>query len=111
MKPEAALNYDDLLSRLTVLGKLQTFAMPLPFMPAPLGTFTYGQEKTEPHISAIVAMIGSMTPAERSLAVPLDESRQKRIARGSGTSIDNVRALEGQVQLMRRLMKSRTYGP
>ena len=53
----------------------------------------------------IEAIIRSMTPEERSNPVILNGSRRKRIASGSGTSIQEVNRLVKQFDETRRLMK------
>ncbi|WP_027003118.1 signal recognition particle protein [Hugenholtzia roseola] len=53
----------------------------------------------------IVAMIQSMTPEERGNPDLLDGSRRKRIARGSGRTIQEVNNLIKQFGEMRKLMR------
>jgi signal recognition particle subunit SRP54 len=52
-----------------------------------------------------VAIIDSMTPAERRDPSLLNGSRRKRIARGSGTGVEDVNRLLKQFVQARRLMK------
>jgi signal recognition particle subunit SRP54 len=53
----------------------------------------------------IEAMINSMTPGERHKPKTIDASRKRRIARGSGTDVQDVNRLLKQHQEMQRLMK------
>jgi signal recognition particle subunit SRP54 len=53
----------------------------------------------------IEAIIKSMTPEERSNPVVLNGSRRKRIATGSGTSVQEVNKLVKQFDETRRMMK------
>jgi signal recognition particle subunit SRP54 len=53
----------------------------------------------------IEAMIKSMTPKERENPDGIDGSRRKRIAKGSGTSIQEVNNLLKQFDQMRKMMK------
>ena len=53
----------------------------------------------------IEAMIQSMTPKERSNPKILNGSRKKRIARGSGTDIQEVNKLIKQFDQMSKMMK------
>lgn len=53
----------------------------------------------------IEAMIGSMTPKEREKPELLDSSRRKRIASGSGTSVQEVNNLIKQFDDMKKMMK------
>ena len=51
------------------------------------------------------AIISSMTPTERARPKLIHASRKKRIAKGSGTSIQEVNKLLKQYQTMRKMMK------
>ncbi len=51
------------------------------------------------------AIISSMTPKERQRPKLIHASRKKRIAKGSGTSIQDVNKLLKQYQTMRKVMK------
>jgi signal recognition particle subunit SRP54 len=52
-----------------------------------------------------VAIIDSMTPRERSDASIINGSRRKRIAKGSGRSVEDVNRLLKQYAQARKLMK------
>jgi signal recognition particle subunit SRP54 len=54
---------------------------------------------------SIEAIIQSMTPKERHKPDLIDNSRKKRIAAGSGTSIQQVNNLMKQFDEMRKMMK------
>jgi len=60
----------------------------------------------EKQIGRIEAIIGSMTPAERRNYQIINGSRRKRIASGSGTSVEEVNRLLKQFKEMRRMLKS-----
>ena len=51
------------------------------------------------------AIISSMTPGERLRPKQIHASRKKRIATGSGTTIQDVNKLLKQYQTMRKMMK------
>jgi signal recognition particle subunit SRP54 len=55
-------------------------------------------------LDRIEAMILSMTPAERARPDTIDGSRRKRIAQGSGTTVQAVNQLVKQFGQMRKLM-------
>ena len=59
---------------------------------------------------SIEAIIQSMTPTERSHPEILNSSRRQRIARGSGTSIQEVNRLIKQFDDMRKMMRMMTQG-
>ena len=56
-------------------------------------------------LGRVEAIISSMTPAERSKPAVLNGSRRRRIARGSGTSVQEVNQLMKQFDDMRRMMR------
>jgi signal recognition particle subunit SRP54 len=58
----------------------------------------------------VEAIIQSMTPAERREPTLIDGSRRRRIARGSGTSQEEVNQLLKQFMQMRQMMKQMTTG-
>ena len=53
----------------------------------------------------VEAVIHSMTPLERSTPTSIDMSRKKRIAKGSGTSVQEVNQLMKQFNQMSKMMK------
>jgi signal recognition particle subunit SRP54 len=59
---------------------------------------------------SIEAIIRSMTPEERKNPVILNGSRRKRIAVGSGTTVQDVNKLLKQFDETRRMMKMMTKG-
>ncbi len=60
----------------------------------------------EKQISRIEAIIGSMTPDERRKQHIINGSRRKRIAKGSGTSVEEVNRLLKQFVQMQKMLKS-----
>ena len=59
----------------------------------------------EKQMGRVEAIIGSMTPEERRKHHILNGSRRKRIARGSGTSVEEVNRLLKQFVQMQKMMK------
>src|SRR5579862_6339700 len=59
----------------------------------------------------IEAMIGSMTPYERANPDSIDQSRRKRIAKGSGKEITEVNAFMKQFEQMKQMMKTMNKMP
>jgi len=59
----------------------------------------------EKQISRIEAIINSMTPEERRKQHIINGSRRKRIARGSGTSVEDVNRLLKQFVQMQKMLK------
>jgi len=69
-----------------------------------------GGEIPEDGLKRIEAIINSMTIEERMDHTIINGSRRKRIARGSGTSVEEVNRLLKQFLEARRMMKSLTGG-
>jgi signal recognition particle subunit SRP54 len=63
------------------------------------------QKPDEKQLARIEAIIGSMTPAERENPKVINGSRRRRIARGSGTTVENVNQLLRQFTEMRKMFK------
>jgi signal recognition particle subunit SRP54 len=59
----------------------------------------------ERQLARVEAIIDSMTPAERRQPAIIDGSRRRRIARGSGTTIQDVNRLLRQFDEAKRLIK------
>jgi signal recognition particle subunit SRP54 len=63
-------------------------------------------EMGEKEISRVEAIINSMTPDERRKQHIINGNRRKRIAKGSGTSVEEVNRLLKQFVQMQKVMKS-----
>jgi signal recognition particle subunit SRP54 len=65
------------------------------------------KENVDPaQIVRVEAIIDSMTPAERRNHQIINGSRRKRVARGSGTSVEDVNRLLKQFIQMRKMLKA-----
>jgi len=64
----------------------------------------------ENEIGRVVAIIDSMTPHERANHMIINGSRRRRIARGSGTSVQEVNQLLKQYTQARKMMKTFSGG-
>ncbi|HTS48560.1 MAG TPA: signal recognition particle protein [Bryobacteraceae bacterium] len=64
----------------------------------------------ENEITRVVAIIDSMTSKERANHMIINGARRRRIAKGSGTSVQEVNALLKQYAQARKMMKSITGG-
>jgi len=64
----------------------------------------------ENEVTRVVAIIDSMTPKERANHMLINGARRRRIARGSGTTVQEVNALLKQYAQARKMMKSLTGG-
>ena len=64
----------------------------------------------ERELGRVEAIILSMTPRERSVPHSIDGSRRQRIARGSGTTVQEVSRLLNARKEMQKLMKQMGKG-
>ena len=69
-----------------------------------------GRTWTTRELDRIEAIILSMTPAERANPTLIDGSRRKRIAQGSGTTVQAVNQLVKQFGQMRKMMSQLAKG-
>jgi signal recognition particle subunit SRP54 len=67
-------------------------------------------QENEKDLTRIDAIISSMTPKERIDYTIINGSRRVRIAKGSGTQVQDVNRLLKQFAEMRKMMKSMTSG-
>ena len=65
-------------------------------------------DESEGDLNKIVSIIDSMTPKERRNHMIINGSRRRRIAKGSGTSVQDVNNLLKQYAQARKMMKSFT---
>ncbi len=85
---KATFTYDDYLRQMGMIKKMGSFKSLLKMMPGMSGLSEIDIDEKE--FSKIEAMIYSMNLAERQERVELIPSRRRRIALGSGTTIDDV---------------------
>ena len=64
----------------------------------------------ENELTRVVAIIDSMTPKERMNHMIINGARRRRIAKGSGTTVQEVNALLKQYAQARKMMKSLSGG-
>ena len=88
---KATFTYDDYLKQIQSFKKMGPMKNLLEMMP---GASKMGAEEfDEKEFYKVEALIQSMTPAERAEKVDLIPSRKHRIAKGSGTKIEDVNRL------------------
>lgn len=97
---------EDFLEQLHEIKKLGPLTQVLQMVPG-LGKLTrdLSPDVTDQQLKRIEAMIQSMTRAERRNPKLLNGSRKRRVARGSGTDVQDVNQLLVQFRQMQRLMK------
>src|SRR5450631_4012528 len=100
-------DFRDQLRQLRKMGPLEQVLGMLPKI-GPLGNVPKDVHVDESHLKRIEAIINSMTNSERNDHNVIDGKRRKRIARGSGTSVQEVNQVLKQYLQMRQMMKQ--YG-
>jgi signal recognition particle subunit SRP54 len=97
-------NFNDFLSQIEQIKKMGSLKDLIGMIPG-VGKLLKNQEIDENAFVPIEAIIKSMTPKERENPDILDGSRRKRIAQGSGTSVQQVNNLLKQFQDIKKMMK------
>ena len=69
------------------------------------------EERAEKEFKRVEAIIFSMTQKEREKPSIIDPKRKRRIARGSGTTVQDVNRLLRQFEQMQKMMKQFTKNP
>jgi len=99
-------DFRDQLRQVKKLGSLQSIVGMLPKI-GPFAQMHQVSDKVdEKQITRVEAIINSMTSYEREHHEAINGSRRKRIARGSGTSVQEVNNLLRQYAQMRKMFKS-----
>src|SRR4051812_16715607 len=107
----ATFDLEDFLNQLQQVKKLGPLDQVLQMIPG-IGQAMRQQQMNvdEDDLKQIEGIIRSMTPKERHTPDMIDSSRRRRIAKGSGTSTQDVNALLNQFKQMQKMMKMITGG-
>lgn len=107
----ATFDLEDFLGQLQQVKKLGPLEQVLGMIPGMGQAMRQQQVQVkEDDLSHIEAIIRSMTPKERHSPESIDSSRRRRIARGSGSTVQDVNALLNQFKQMQKMMKQLTGG-
>jgi len=98
-------DFRDQLRSVRKMGSLQSIIGMLPSIGAFQGIQKAADKVDEKQINRVEAIINSMTKYERDHHEVINGSRRKRIARGSGTSVQEVNNLLRQYAQMRKMFK------
>src|SRR5215470_13887338 len=99
-------DFRDQLRQIKKLGSLQSIVKMLPSIGPFAGLQNMADKVDDKEITRVEAIINSMTPYERDHHEVINGSRRKRIARGSGTSVQEVNQLLRQYAMMKKQFKS-----
>jgi signal recognition particle subunit SRP54 len=94
----------DFMGQMQQMKKLGPMKEVLKMIPG-LGSQMANMQIPDDAMSSMEAVIHSMTPAERDDPDQIDGSRRRRIARGSGTQVEDVSGLVKSFNQMRHMMK------
>ncbi len=97
-------DFRDQLKSLRKLGSLESIMKMMPKVG--IMKDLQSMQPDEKELTRIVAIIDSMTPKERYNHMIINGTRRRRIARGSGTSVQDVNNLLKQYTQARKMMKS-----
>ncbi|MGD0234007.1 MAG: signal recognition particle protein [Syntrophorhabdales bacterium] len=92
-------DFKDQLKQIKKLGSMESLLGMIPGLSKLKGAIDFSEAEKE--IKKTEAIISSMTPRERLLPHLLDGSRRERIAKGSGTRVQDIN------ELLRRYMETR----
>ena len=100
-------DFNDLLSQIQQMGKMGGMGAMMKMMPGLSGMAGKLEEAgmDDNLISKQEAIIRAMTPKERAKPELLNGSRKKRIAAGSGTSVQEINMIVKQQKQMQMMMK------
>ena len=99
---------DDYLEQFEQIRNMGSMEQLLGMMPGVNSSALKDAQIDEKAIGRVEAIIKSMTPKERAKPEILNSSRKRRIAAGSGTSVEEVNRLLKQFEQVKKLMKQFT---
>ncbi len=98
-------DFDDFLKQIKIIKKMGSLSSLLGMIPG-VNLQLKNSQIDDKALVKVEAIINSMTKEERSIPKILNGSRRKRIARGSGTSIQDVNRLLKQFTEMQKMMST-----
>jgi signal recognition particle subunit SRP54 len=108
---QGEFNLEDFLAQLREVKKLGPLSQLLDMIPGFSQLKTeMTPELTDRQMKMVEAIINSMTIEERRDPKIINANRKRRIARGSGTTVQDVNMLLGQFRQMRRMIRQLTSG-
>ena len=102
---------NDMLEQFQQVKKMGGISSMLSMMPGAASISDDDEERAEKELKRIEAIIFSMTKKEREKPSIIDAKRKRRIARGSGTQVQDVNRLLRQFEQMQKMMRQFTKNP
>jgi signal recognition particle subunit SRP54 len=109
----ATFDFDDFLRQMQQVRKMGPLTQLVEMIPGMRGAMKQMggvPDMNDKQVKRIEAIITSMTKQERRNPSIIDGSRRKRIARGSGTTVQEVNQLLNQFKDVQKMMKQLTSG-
>jgi len=100
-----SFTFEDFYQQLQQIKKMGSLESLIGMIPGLGGKALKGVSVDEDSLVKVEAMINSMTKQERTHPQILDGSRRRRIASGSGTSIQDVNKLLKQFEMMQKMVR------
>ncbi len=107
---ENTFTLEDYLTQFESMKKMGGAQAVLSMMPGAMGKKIRPEDIDEKRMDRTKAIILSMTPRERVEPAIINSSRKKRIAAGSGTSVQEINQLLKQFEQAKQLMKQLKSG-
>ena len=107
---ESTFTLGDFLEQLRQLKKMGNLEQLMAMVPGMKAGALKDANVDEKQMAKIEAMILSMTPEERRRPEILNGSRRRRIAQGSGTTVEDLNKLIKQFEQMKKMMKQFSSG-
>lgn len=105
---EQTFTLDDYLEQFEQIRNMGSMEQLLGMMPGVNASALKDAQIDEKALGRVEAIIKSMTPRERAKPDILNSSRKRRIAAGSGTSVEEVNRLLKQFEQVKKMMKQFT---
>jgi signal recognition particle subunit SRP54 len=103
------MNFDDFLVSYRMMQRMGSMKSLISMLPG-VGKELKDVDVDEQQMARVEAIILSMTPRERKLPHVIDGSRRQRIAKGSGTTVQQVNQLLTARKQMQKMMKQFSKG-
>jgi signal recognition particle subunit SRP54 len=100
-----SFDLNDLMEQMRQIKKMGSLASIIGMLPGGAKVSEEDTQQGEKQMTAMEAIIGSMTPKERSKPDIINPSRKRRIAAGSGTRVEDVNRLLKQFNQMQKMFK------
>ena len=105
LKDFSDFTLQDMLTQMQKIKKMGSFAEIVKMIPGANKMLPPGAEVDDKEIARVEAIISSMTERERRKPQILNASRRKRIAAGSGTTVQDVNRLMKNYEQMKKMLK------